>query len=1075
MSSGRQDIPNRSRWMRAGRECVAARDWAGAIRAYGQGLMEQPLLGMHYAANLERARTKYRQQRQTINQQGPEHTQVVVAAAELSHNAAGRAFTLALLYQHLGHPVALLGSHFPQWGRELWEPIRTAVQKAQLPVHTFVAEHEPRYVEQAFELVLQHPADLVHLSKPRLPAVVIGLLYKLLWGAAVLVDIDDEELCFVGEREPITLDGLKRLCHGLPEPRELMGPVWTRLAVDLAQRFDGITVANGPLQQRYGGTVIPHARDPEQLRPATAAEKMAARQRFGVPQEAKVVLFFGTPKRHKGLLPLAEAVAQLPQALQPLLVVAGGFAPEDAELQRELEALLPAQRLLLLGNQPFEQAGQVLALADLVVLLSQGEVAAFQSPAKLSDALAMGLPVLVSEAAPLRPLVEQGWVWAANPHGLARQLKQLLGDGGALQAQGERARLGFEDTLATPAVARQLQRAAQQALEGPKPADGRMINALESLHHPISSPLMAYRYRQWSERRIDWQALQQLERDPGLVSIVVPVYGDPAELDGCLESVRQASSRWRWELIAVMNDGAADSRAVLERHAQADGRIRAVWPGENAQFALGCNLGFAASRGERLMFLNNDCRVQDGFLEALMAPLDDPAVAAVQPRLLKPDGTVQCLGVVFREGQTLGEPLYAGMDGGLPCCNKEHRLQAVTGACMALRAKDFLTLLGFDAFYLNSQEDVDLCLWLLGLEERKACISTPALTVIHSESKAPSRFLHTLWSRIRFAMRWRGEINADELKTYSCDGMEIRGLREDSPCNRLEGLAVGRLVSQTAPSIKVAVVIHVFYLEIWPEISLHLSKLERNFDIHITCCEKHEREIGDTVLHDFPSAHIHPYPNQGMDIVPFLSLIPHLKDLGYGLVCKLHTKRGAEPLGNVWREHLLESLVGSASAVRALIEAFNSDPLLVLAGPSELYLSAHTTMYENLPMLERLSKAMERPPNLLDDWGYFAGSMGWMRVDSLLLLSKAASRVIDISVSKGHSIPNSDGEWPHALERAMGWTGPGDRVAIIEKARTFPPTQALKILYNSEQKCNIHRHHASEVLSRIQKVKKLES
>jgi hypothetical protein len=43
--------------------------------------------------------------------------------------------------------------------------------------------------------------------------LVFGLLYKLLWGAAVLVDIDDEELLFVGEREPITLDGLKRLCH----------------------------------------------------------------------------------------------------------------------------------------------------------------------------------------------------------------------------------------------------------------------------------------------------------------------------------------------------------------------------------------------------------------------------------------------------------------------------------------------------------------------------------------------------------------------------------------------------------------------------------------------------------------------------------------------------------------------------------------------------------------------------------------------------------------------------------------------------------------------------------------------
>ena len=49
--------PPCSRWMRQG-------------RAYGQGLMEQPLLGMHYAANLERARSQFRQERHTINQQG---------------------------------------------------------------------------------------------------------------------------------------------------------------------------------------------------------------------------------------------------------------------------------------------------------------------------------------------------------------------------------------------------------------------------------------------------------------------------------------------------------------------------------------------------------------------------------------------------------------------------------------------------------------------------------------------------------------------------------------------------------------------------------------------------------------------------------------------------------------------------------------------------------------------------------------------------------------------------------------------------------------------------------------------
>jgi hypothetical protein len=212
-----KDGPTRTLWMRAGRQCMQAGDWAGAVRAYGQGLWEQPLLGMHYMANLERARGHYRRQRQQINAAGPASTTVAVVGSQL-------------------------GSHFPDQGRELWEPIRGAVRQQGVAVHSVVVEEEPAFAGQAWQLVLQQPADLVHLSKPRLPAEVFGLLYKLLWGAAVLVDIDDEELCFVGEREPITLDALKRLCHGLPEPRELMGPLWTRLAVDLAQRFDELFV-----------------------------------------------------------------------------------------------------------------------------------------------------------------------------------------------------------------------------------------------------------------------------------------------------------------------------------------------------------------------------------------------------------------------------------------------------------------------------------------------------------------------------------------------------------------------------------------------------------------------------------------------------------------------------------------------------------------------------------------------------------------------------------------------------------------------------------------------------------------
>ncbi len=460
------------RWLRRLQGGPRERNRTGAIAATAEGVRLQADLGQ-----LEVARRHYRRERAGVVAQGPNHTQVVVVGSELSNNSAGRAHTLLLTYQQLGYPTKLLGCYFPLRNRppELWEPLQTL----NLPVHAFGVHDHSQFFWQAWELVLQHPADLVHLSKPRLPAVVFGLLYKLLWGAAVLMDIDDEELCFVGEREPISLDAFKRQQGKLPPAEELLGPLWTRLAVDLGQRFDGITVANTPLQQRYGGTVIPHGRDPVLLRPASAIRRSLARRRYGIARRARVVLFFGTPRRHKGLLDVAAAVAALPQDLQPLFVVVGEIP--YASLRRELVALLPPERLRLLGNQPLERARDILALADLEVLLSSGEVAAFQSPAKLSDALAMGLPVLVSDAPPMQEVVERGWAVRAEPERLAEQLQQWLRDPKALARQGERARAGFLETLALPVVAKQLAGCAAAALAAPSPVDEQQLTLLESL------------------------------------------------------------------------------------------------------------------------------------------------------------------------------------------------------------------------------------------------------------------------------------------------------------------------------------------------------------------------------------------------------------------------------------------------------------------------------------------------------------------------------------------------------------------------------------------------------------------
>ena len=336
---------------------------------------------------------------------------------------------------------------------------------------------------------------------------------------------------------------------------------------------------------------------------------------------------------------------------------------------------------------------------------------------------------------------------------------------------------------------------------GPRLAvDGAQLNSLEALSPEISSPLMAARFCEKNDSAINWEALKLMDRGQKCVSIVIPVYGDARETDSCIRSVRKAVNKLPWEIIAVMNDESAASCSVINRHRKEDKRIRAIWPGENLQFALGCNLGFSVSSGKWLVVLNNDCQVKSGWLDELIAPLENPRIAATQPRLLKLDGSVQSLGVVFNHSQTLGYPLYAGQPSTLLCTQKDHFLQALTGACMAVRAEDFASIRGFDCRYINSQEDIDLCLRLLRLPQRAACLSMGGIDVLHGESRAPGRFSHSRWSRHQFVRRWAYRIESDDAQIYSADSVIINGFSPDHPDLEQAGIGAGRARIQSSQS-----------------------------------------------------------------------------------------------------------------------------------------------------------------------------------------------------------------------------------------------------------------------------------
>lgn len=308
---------------------------------------------------------------------------IAVSSWDFSHNAVGRATTLFHLYQYAQYDVGLIGCMIQNKKnhKQIWQPLNDS----QIVCNFFEINQSNinELLPKAIEFVINNPYDIVHLSKPRITNIVLGILYRYIWGAKIILDIDDEELAFLKEKKA-----------NFEYSNDIKDDYWTDSSVSLYNIFDVITVSNPALQHKYGGTIIPHIRN-EKLFYPNLELKIQNREKYGISQTDKVVLFFGTPKRHKGLLETAKVISQINN--QDLLFLIVGDFPE-LELKEELLAINNV-RYVFLPNQPYDQAKNIVAMGDMCVLMQDehSEIAKYQLPAKLIDALAMGLMIFLQK------------------------------------------------------------------------------------------------------------------------------------------------------------------------------------------------------------------------------------------------------------------------------------------------------------------------------------------------------------------------------------------------------------------------------------------------------------------------------------------------------------------------------------------------------------------------------------------------------------------------------------------------------------------------------------------------------
>src|SRR5438309_2996333 len=131
------------------------------------------------------------------------------------------------------------------------------------------------------------------------------------------------------------------------------------------------------------------------------------------------------------------------------------------------------------------------------------------------------------------------------------------------------------------------------------------------------------------------------------------------------------------------------------------------------------------------------------------------------------------------------------------------------------------------------------------------------------------------------------------------------------------------------PRGRIAVVLHLFYAELWDEMREAIEHISLPFDLFVSLVKGASSQMRETVLEAFPHAYVFDFQDRGRDIGTFLVFLESGVLFKYDLVCKLHTKRSLHRAdGDAWRRTLIAGVLGSSALVDRIVAAFDADPAL---------------------------------------------------------------------------------------------------------------------------------------------------
>jgi D-inositol-3-phosphate glycosyltransferase len=196
-------------------------------------------------------------------------------------------------------------------------------------------------------------------------------------------------------------------------------------------------------------------------------ERRLAREKLGLPQDERIVLFFGQIKEVKGLDLLIEAFPQVRERVGPArLMIAGKVWKDDFSHYQDLidRHTLADVTSLHIRYIPDDEIATYYGAADIVVLPYRK---IYQSGVLLM-AMSFGVPVLASDLPGMREVIsdgENGFLFRAGEAGdLAERLVSALSDAQGCERVVARARQDMEVRFNWDTIGGQLAEVYREAL-----------------------------------------------------------------------------------------------------------------------------------------------------------------------------------------------------------------------------------------------------------------------------------------------------------------------------------------------------------------------------------------------------------------------------------------------------------------------------------------------------------------------------------------------------------------------------------------------------------------------------------